>query len=224
MRNLTLEEARGYYNRFGIKQDSQAFYEDCAFKALVSNAAFQNAQSVFEFGCGTGRFALDLLQHHLPATARYRGVDISGTMVDLAAKRLAPFGPRATVSLSLGESALPQDDASVDRFLSTYVFDLLSEETLRQAVAEARRVLRPNGLLCLAGITHGVTPLSRVVMKVWQQLFARNPSWVGGCRPFRATEYLAAASWAIRFHTVVVAWGIASEVIIASPLGQAMHA
>ena len=57
---LTASEAEAYYNRFGKKQDSQGFYEDPALNDLIAHASFQDAQRVFEFGCGTGKFAARL--------------------------------------------------------------------------------------------------------------------------------------------------------------------
>ena len=88
MRNLSVEEARVFYDRFGAKQDQQLFYEGPALATLVANAGFAEAQSLFEYGCGTGRFAHELLEHYLPEGCRYLGVDISSTMVRLASERL----------------------------------------------------------------------------------------------------------------------------------------
>lgn len=216
MPTLTPDEAKAFYDRFGSKQDSQAFYELPALQRLVASSSLEDAHAVFEFGCGTGRLARELLERHLPPDAVYRGVDLSRTMVELAASRLAPFAGRAAVEPAPDEPAFPLADASVDRVLSTYVLDLLPDPAVRQFLAEARRVLRPEGLLCLAGITHGVTPLSRAVMGVWGWLAARRPAWVGGCRPVSLQEHLSRAGWTLRFHTVVVAWGVASEVTVAS--------
>lgn len=217
MRVLTANQAKSFYDRVGRKQDSQIFYERTALNALVASAALGDADSVFEFGCGTGRFALELLKRHLSPTARYAGIDISPTMVRLAAERLAPFRSRASVSPASGDLSLPLPDASVDRIVSTYVLDLLSNADARAVVTEARRALRSDGLLCIAGITHGATALSRIVMKTWQWLFDRNPVWVGGCRPTRLVDLLSPDVWHIRFHKTVVAWGVSSEILIASP-------
>lgn len=217
MSTLTTHEAKAFYDKFGARQDSQSFYESLALEQLVAHASFGSAHEVFEFGCGTGRFALDLLQHHLPATAVYRGTDISTTMIDLASARLVPFAARASVSLSSGENPLPLEDQSLDRVVSTYVLDLLPAGSVRRFLAEARRVLRPDGLLCLTGITHGTTLPSRIVMGAWQWLFTRHPSWVGGCRPTALAQELSASGWTLRFHAVVVRWGVASEVAVASP-------
>src|SRR6266478_1823744 len=84
---LTTAEAKVFYDRFGAKQDTQAFYEDRALDALILHADFQHAQSVFEFGCGTGRLAARLFTTTLREDCRYVGADISETMVALARKR-----------------------------------------------------------------------------------------------------------------------------------------
>jgi ubiquinone/menaquinone biosynthesis C-methylase UbiE len=218
MPTLTVEEARAFYDRFGAKQDKQTFYEAPALDALLANAQLGEALSLFEFGCGTGRFAVELLSRHLPPAARYVGVDISTTMVRIASERLAPFGPRASAVLAASsDPRIPFPDTSLDRFISTYVLDLMSDSSVRQVLSEVKRTLRPGGLLCLAGVTHGTTALSRVVMSVWSWLFARNASLVGGCRPTSLLEFVTPAEWDIRFHRVVVAWGVASEVLVAAP-------
>ena len=125
MRTLTLEEAKAYYDGFGAKQDSQSFYEGPAVKVMTDNSHFDRAASIFEFGCGTGRFAQELLTKHLSPDAKYRGIDISITMVQLATERLKSFGSRAMVTQTSDETAISLDDNSIDRFVSTYVFDLL---------------------------------------------------------------------------------------------------
>lgn len=218
MHVLTLEEARAFYNKFGAKQDTQTFYESPALQSLIANSKFDQATSIFEFGCGTGRFALDLLSKHLPSKTQYHGVDISTTMIRLASSRLEPFASRATVTLASDNVTIQVDDNSIVRFVSTYVLDLLPEENVKQVIHEAHRTLKADGLLCLAGVTEGNTPLSRIVMNTWQWFFSKKPSLVGGCRPTQLLEHLRSSEWRIQYHTVVVAWGIASEVLIASPI------
>ena len=73
-RNLNQEKLRQFYDHFGAKQDAQGFYEDAALDALVQLGGFEGAQSVFEIGCGTGKFADRLLTRYLPPTAKYVGI------------------------------------------------------------------------------------------------------------------------------------------------------
>ena len=209
------QEARRAYDRIGTLQDWQAFYEDPATNALLRHGDFDSAEAVFEFGCGTGRFALHLLTEFLSANAYYRGVDVSPKMVSLAQARLAPYSSRAQVVLTEGEPPVGEPAESCDRFVSNYVFDLLAEEDIQAVLREARRMLRREGCLCLASLSTGVGPLSRTVARVWNWIQAHRPSVVGGCRPVNLLPLLPASGWQVRHHAKVVAFGITSEVLVA---------
>jgi ubiquinone/menaquinone biosynthesis C-methylase UbiE len=99
---LSPEDAQRFYDRFGSRRDWQRFYESYAVNELIAHFAFESAQSVFEFGCGTGALAARLLQHHLPSTARYVAADISSTMIGLTGRHLKPWSGRAHACLSDG--------------------------------------------------------------------------------------------------------------------------
>lgn len=212
---LTQTQARAFYDRFGAKQDSQAFYEDPAVEALIAHARFGEARAVFECGCGTGRFAAELLSTQLDSAASYVGTELSSTMLELARQRLAPYGERARLELATGELRFPVADQSVDRVVANYVLDLLSDTDIRQLIAEARRVLRPGGKLCLVSLSHGVSVTSRLVIALWSTIFRMSPSLVGGCRPIELAAYLDQDIWSIDHRQVVTPYGIASEVLVA---------
>ena len=112
---LTHSQAQAFYDRFGKRQDSQAFFEDAALDELISHGAFERAESVFELGCGTGRFAARLLKKHLSPNASYLGIDLSRTMIDIAERRIAANAQRARVIQSDGSLRFPIPDQSVDR-------------------------------------------------------------------------------------------------------------
>jgi ubiquinone/menaquinone biosynthesis C-methylase UbiE len=214
---LTPSQAQTFYDHFGKRQDTQAFYEDAALDELIAHAAFAQADSVFEFGCGTGRFAARLLAKHLPASATYLGIDISQTMIGIAQQRVAAYAERARVTQSDGAMRFPLPDHSVDRVVSSYVLDLLAESDIRQAIAEARRVLKPSGKVCLVSLTRGVSLSSRLVCAVWSAVFRMNASLVGGCRPIQLAAFFPQPNWTIEYHQVITQFGVPSEVLIASP-------
>ena len=215
---FTPDDARRFYDRFGSKQDTQGFYENPALDDLVNHADFEHSRSVLEFGCGTGSFARRLFEAVLPADARYLGLDISLTMIGLATKRLEPWQDRAEVREAGGTPILPVPDASVDRFVSTYVFDLLEPEFSLRLVAEAHRALIPGGLLCTVNMTHGTTGFSRLVCLLWSSVCDRWPRLVGGCRPIGVAERLDPGQWRIRHHQSLVSFGICSEILVAERL------
>jgi ubiquinone/menaquinone biosynthesis C-methylase UbiE len=220
-RYLSREEARAFYDRFGLKQDWQRFYEGPALRDLLLHGQFKTARSVFELGCGTGAFARTLMEAHLPETALYVAVDISSVMAGIARKRLAAFEGRAEVLYTDGSLTFKYADGSFDRFVSNYVIDLLPPDEIRNALDEAHRLLKPGALLCLVSLTYGRTFFSRALISAWRKIFNLNPNLVGGCRPVRLQEYVREDRWKVEYHKVLHTLGIPSEVVIASKLPTA---
>jgi ubiquinone/menaquinone biosynthesis C-methylase UbiE len=217
---LSHHEARRTYDRIGSRQDSQAFYEDRATALVLLHGDFTSAESVFEFGCGTGRFARRLLEEYLSNTAHYRGVDVSPNMVRLAQTRLASHSSQAEVILTEGGPPVDEPAESYDRFVSNYVFDLLSHEDIRAVLREAHRMLRPDGLLCLSGLSSGSGFASRIVAGALSRIQSLRPSLVGGCRPIDLLPFLPESEWQVQHHSKVVAFGIPSEAVVARRLNR----
>ena len=211
---LSYQDARRFYDRFGSKQDWQRFYEDPAIQDLIASAAFPEATAVVEFGCGTGRLAETLLREHLPETATYLAVDLSATMVALTRQRLLPFGARVRVMQTSGSPCLPEAAASCDRFVSTYVLDLLSSEDIQQVLGAAHRLLRAGGQLGVVGLTHGATVPARLVERAWTWAHRWRPTSVGGCRPISVLQFIT-SEWQVMHRAVVTSFAISSEVVIA---------
>jgi ubiquinone/menaquinone biosynthesis C-methylase UbiE len=215
-RYLTAAQAGRVYDRIGRFQDAQALYEHRALRELLAHADFEHAGVVFEFGHGTGTLAARLLARSLPAESRYVGIDVSPRMHDLAQRRLHAYPERVELRLGDGSLPLPFPDAAFDRFLSTYVLDLLNDEEIEALLGEAGRLLSRGGLLCLVSLTFGATAAARAVTRFWQGIWSLRPELVGGCRPIRLADRLASERWAIRHHTVVTTFGISSEVVVAA--------
>lgn len=216
---LSPSAVKDFYDRFGTRQDSQGFYEDVALDDLVAHAALPEARAIVEFGCGTGRLAKRILT--LAPEASYTGFEVSTTMVRLARDSLASFGDRASVQLlEPGTVRLPVPDQSSDRLISTYVLDLLPSADIETFLQQARRVLKPDGRLCLVSLTNGRSMLPRVVSRLWTLVHRVRPQLVGGCRPIELEDYCSRASWDVLHQRTVVSWAISSEVLVARPRSQ----
>ncbi len=215
MPELTREQARRVYDRIGSLQDSQAFYEDRATERISRYGRFESAYRVVEFGCGTGRLAARLLSERLPEQAHYRALDLSPVMVDLARERLAPFGPRVEVALTDGSPPVSEPTASRDRFVSTFVLDVLPEDDIAAVVREAHRILEPGGMLCLASLSTGSGPLSRFVARVWSRLYAWRPALVGGCRPLDLLARIPDEHWQVVHEAKLTPFAVPLQVVVA---------
>ena len=217
---LAREKVRAFYQRLGPLQDLGGIIEQRAVDDLVAHASFGEARAVFELGCGTGRLAERLLARHLPPSAVYRGIDLTPRMVGLARRRLRRFGGRAAVELTGGEPRFETPAGSFDRFVSTYVFDLLPEDEIRAVLAEAQRILTDGGLLGVVALCPGCTATSRFVTRTWNALNSRAPAILGGCRPIVLAEFLSEDDWDIRHAETVVQCGFPSSVVVASAAGR----
>jgi len=216
LRVASQDRIEGFYDWFAARQDWQTFYENRALTALLDHADFGSATAIFELGMGTGRFAEHLLSGCLSDCCRYAGIDVSGTMVGLAKQRLKRWEDRVSILHTEPSAGIPADDLSFDRFVATYVLDLLPEAQIAAFVNEAHRILLPHGLLCLVSLTKGETPLSRAVCALWTGLHRINPLLVGGCRPIRLSRHVTLGPWEYRFHRIITAFGVPSEVLVAA--------
>jgi hypothetical protein len=118
---------------------------------------------------------------------------------------------------------LTVEPGSVDRFVSTYCLDLLSEEDMYDVLDLAQRSLhQENGLLLLAGITWGYRSSLKTfcMTAVWECLYQLRRTKVGGCRPQTILPYLKARGWRIEKSVQTMPTGfpwMVSEVICAKP-------
>ncbi len=81
--------------------------------------------------------------------------------------------------------------------------------------------LPPNGLLCLASLTHGALPFECLVSSGLERVYALRPGLVGGGRPIELQGYLPPEHWQIAHRNVLSRLAISSEVVVASAVAPA---
>lgn len=147
------------------------------------------AGKVLELGIGGG---LNLRYYNPAKVTSVSGVDPSAELRAFAMDAERPEGLKVDIQKGTAE-ALPFDSGSFDCVVCT--FTLCSVQSPRDALAEARRVLRPGGrfLYC----EHGLAPDPEVVK--WQRRL--EPMWkaiAGGCHLTRpVTASVADAGFAV---------------------------
>jgi AhpD family alkylhydroperoxidase len=159
---------------------------DAVFEAL--KACYTDRQ-ILEI---TAAIAWEHFHAHVSPETPYVAVDSSPTMIRLAQARLARFGSRVKFQQTDGSLQFDAASGSYDRFVSTYVADLLSTSDIAALFCEAHRLLLPGGRLCLLSLTTWTGLLSRLVMSAWTSLHRLSPTIVGGCRPLELQALLEA--------------------------------
>jgi SAM-dependent methyltransferase len=119
-----------------------------------------------EIGCGPGRLMLAMSRHF----SEIHGVDISEQMAAIARHRLQNV-PGAKVHVNDGDSLAPFPDDYFDFVYSFAVFQHIPDrEVVLNYLREARRVLKPGGILCCQ--LRGAPPLS-------SEAGRQPPTWTG---------------------------------------------
>jgi ubiquinone/menaquinone biosynthesis C-methylase UbiE len=114
---------------------------------LIDFAGLADGESVLDVGCGTGSLAFTLAEN--PRLGAISAIDFSPVFVEAANRRNTDR--RVTIQQA-DACALPFEDNSFDRALSLLVLHFVPEAG--KAVAEMRRVVRPDGVVAAAVWDH----------------------------------------------------------------------
>ncbi len=101
-----------------------------------------SSPKIVDIACGTAPIYRDLTKSF--SNVQYVGIDLSLPYLNTAQKQ----APRARW-IHANAERLPFDDASIDIVMSIYLFHELPKEARRQVLREAKRVLKPGGLLVI---------------------------------------------------------------------------
>jgi ubiquinone/menaquinone biosynthesis C-methylase UbiE len=115
--------------------------------AMMRQAQITNGQRVLDLGCGTGTMTVATKQ-------AFPACEVIGLDGDPAIlKQASAKAQRADVEIKFDEGmsfALPYNDDTFDRVMSSLFFHHLTRENKLRTLAEAYRVLKPGGELHIA--------------------------------------------------------------------------
>lgn len=137
---------RGYFSRHRLYHDWPTNGVMLAF--LREYVGVYETDEVLEIGCGYGMQMCDVADH----VSRIVGIDVHDAPLTKAREVLLRKA-NAEVVLTDG-GALPFADESFSVVFSCSVFQHLPRAMVREYIAEARRVLKPDGRLCFQVVRH----------------------------------------------------------------------
>jgi ubiquinone/menaquinone biosynthesis C-methylase UbiE len=148
---------------------------------LLDQAALTAGQRVLDLGCGTGTLAIWAKERE--PRIEIAGVDGDAEVLRRAAAKAAKAGVEIDLRHGMAH-ALPFEEASFDRVLTSLFFHHLPRDVKERCAAEVARVLKPGGELHLADWGPG-DPLMRLAFLSTQLLdgFERTSDNVAGRLP-----------------------------------------
>ncbi len=163
-----------FYAGFGRRNQSEAeFLASGAETAALLTGELSRlpegepeSRRALEIGCGPGRLLVPMSRHF----GEIHGVDISAEMAALARERLRGI-PHASVDVASGDGLGMFSSDYFDFVYSYAVFQHIPDAgVIRNYIREARRVLKPGGVLCCQA--RGAPPLA-------SELGREAPTWTG---------------------------------------------
>ena len=195
-------------NPFPFYDWIMGFYERISNREALRGPVLERAEKIIDVGAGTG-YLLSRLVKATREGQQIVAVDLSQQMLKNSRSYLEKhdqLSPRITFEQSDCRE-LPWGDNTFDLYVSSYLFDLLPQEELKQALREMERVLRPDGYAILVTMTTELQDLpwlSRSFYRlmnefyaigyhkgrwnfIWRFLFA---GYAPHCRPIALAQYL----------------------------------
>jgi ubiquinone/menaquinone biosynthesis C-methylase UbiE len=140
---------------------------------LLDQASLHAGQRVLDLGCGTGTLAVWAKERE--PEIELAGIDGDSAVLERARRKAEKAGVEIDFREAMAD-ALPFEDASFDRVMSSLFFHHLTREDKERCAGEIARVLKPGGELHLADLGPG-GPLMRVAFLTTQLLDGFERTW-----------------------------------------------
>lgn len=208
------EEARALYDRLSAWYDLLAGSEARHVEAGLRKLGIKQGERILEIGFGTGH-ALVSLALMTGGSGSVYGVDISAGMARQARRELRKAGVGDRVMLMGGDGArLPLRDGVVDAVFMSFTLELFDTPRIPRVLDECRRVLLPEGRLCVVGLAW--TGERELSVRLYEWVHRRFPRLVD-CRPIPVASVLEQAGFEVVDTTRRSMWTLPVEIVLCRP-------
>ncbi len=123
---------------------NRLFGADRFRRRLIEQAQLTRGQRLLEVGCGTGSLLIDIARSH--PDLELVGLDPDEKALTRAKRKARQAGVRVRLDRGFSD-AMPYEDASFDRVLSSFMYHHVPAEEKAAMFREIYRVLKPGGRL-----------------------------------------------------------------------------
>jgi len=177
-----------------------------AITEAISMSGISDNQTILDVGVGTGQLFARILK--LNRNGFNFAIDLSPKMIAKTKEKLNPIQGKHL--LAIGNAFhLPYKNQSFDFVFSSYVLDLLPENSFEKILSEFKRVLKKKGI----GIVITMSMGKKWYNKIWFLAAKYFPSLLTNCRPVKLSKYIIAVGFRILKQEMISQSTFPSEII-----------
>lgn len=133
-------------------------------ETTVDLAQVKPGDCLLEVGCGTGSLTLAAKRRAGPSGQAF-GIDLIPGMIELSQRKAAEANETITFQVGSMDN-IPFPDDQFDVVMGSFMIFHMSDATRRKGLAEAFRVLKPNGRLLFVDLTLPTKTLPRIIAEL----------------------------------------------------------
>ena len=216
---ISRELTRQNYNRLSHWYDLFAGSEKRFAETGLQILNLKAGDSVLEIGFGTGHSLVTITQQ-VGNCGLAAGVELSPGMIEVARKRMYPFGHKQAggaesyAQMVQGDGTrLPFFPRSFDALFLSFTLELFPEAEIPVVLNECHRVLKPQGRLGVVSLAKRDT----LTCQLYEWGHERWPALLD-CRPIRVRESLEAGGFRVQAAKVQAMWGLPVEIVLGRPV------
>ncbi len=189
-----------FYDFWGKITESKAINEAISISGISDNI------KALDIGVGTGQLFEKIILKN--KNGLNFGVDLSPGMIAKAKDKFRALPVKHLLSLGNAFN-LPYKNESFDFIFSSYVLDLLPEDSFNIVLTEFKRVLKMKSTGILLTMSMG----SKWYNTIWYLLSKYFPSLLTNCRPVNLKDYVKSCGFKIIDNRIVSQNTFPSEII-----------
>jgi ubiquinone/menaquinone biosynthesis C-methylase UbiE len=180
---------------------------DCAIRLIN----IQPGEKALEIGSGTGSNVLHI--SHSVKDCEIIGLDLSFKMCRQARMKAEGKNDSLLGITNANAIQLPFPKKHFDALLLLFTFEIIPEKYFPLVLNECKRVLKPNGRLCIGSMS--AEKLDHIMMQLYLWSTIHFPQIVD-CRPIDLKSILKIAGFEISINQFQSLWGLPVRILLAN--------